>query len=406
MITMATLVSAGNRGERDHGDCWVSFSPDGSVLDIVVEQCESDERKETIETFVYKVLKQCQVASGSLKIYDQGAPAFVMAARIEACLRQAGYPDARYLPGMIDQNTYQSSAKRMRLSRLYLPGNTPKLAGKGASSGAHGIILDLEDSVAPARKFEARIMVRNTLQQVDFAGAERMVRINQLPLGLDDLREIAGQNVHMILIPKCESAETIQKVNDVIAEVNGPDGPPVFLMPIIESCLGVLRAEEMASAADNVVALTIGLEDYTADLGVKRTYEATESFYARSHLVNVCRACGIQAIDSVFSDVSDMEALADNVTRSKGIGFEGMGCIHPRQVSVVHENFAPDSKEIDKAKKIVQAFNDAMSRGLGVVALGSKMIDPPVVERAQQTISQAVAMELLSSDWITGQEVC
>ena len=153
-------------------------------------------------------------------------------------------------------------------------------------------------------------------------------------------------------------------------------------MPIIESCLGVLRAEEMASAASNVVALTIGLEDYTADLGVKRTYEAAESFYARSHLVNVCKAHGIQAIDSVFSDVSDMDALADNVARSKAIGFEGMGCIHPRQVPVVHENFAPDSKEIDKAKKIVLAFNDAMARGLGVVALGSKMIDPPVVERA------------------------
>ncbi len=397
---MATLLSAGNKGERDHGDCWVSFDPDGSTLDIAIEQCAGDESRKSIEAFTLKVLQHCEVTQGRIVIVDQGAPEYVLAARIEACLRQGGYPEARYLPGMIAQNNYQSSAKRMRLSRLYLPGNTPKLAGKGAGSGSHGIILDLEDSVAPARKFEARILVRNTLQQVDFNGAERMVRINQLPLGLDDIQEIAGQNVHMILIPKCESAATIKEVNETIARVNGPDGPPVFLMPIIESCLGVLRAEEMASAAPNVVALTIGLEDYTADLGVKRTYEATESFYARSHLVNVCKAHGIQAIDSVFSDVSDMAALADNVARSKAIGFEGMGCIHPRQVPVVHENFAPDGKEIDKAKKIVLAFNDAMARGLGVVALGSKMIDPPVVERAQQTISQAVAMELLAEDWV------
>ena len=396
---MMAPISAGNKGDRDHGDCWVSFNPGCTVLDIVVEQCAGDERKATIETFTDKVLKHCGVSAGSIRIVDQGAPDYVLAARIEACLRQGGYTEARYLPGMIDQNAYQSSARRMRLSRLYLPGNTPKLAGKGADSGAHGIILDLEDSVAPSRKFEARILVRNTLQQIDFSGAERMVRINQSLLGLDDLKEIANQNVHMILVPKCESAETINDINEVIASVNGPDGPTIFLMPIIESCLGVLRAEEIANAAPNVVALTIGLEDYTADLGVKRTYEATESFYARSHLVNVCKACGIQAIDSVFSDVSDMAALADNVIRSKAIGFEGMGCIHPRQVPVVHDNFAPDMKEIDKAKKIVLAFNDAMAKGLGVVALGSKMIDPPVVERAQQTISQAVAMDLLAENW-------
>lgn len=399
---MTTQISAGNKGERDHGDCWVSFDPSGAALDIVVEQCDGDGREETITAFAVEVLKHCSVTGGSLRIVDQGAPAYVLAARIEACLRQGGYPEARYQPGMIAENNYQSSAKRMRLSRLYLPGNTPKLAGKGAQSGAHGIILDLEDSVAPGRKFEARILVRNTLQQVDFAGAERMVRINQMPLGLDDLTEIAGQNVHMILIPKCESADTIAEVNDTIARVNGPDGPTIFLMPIIESCLGVLRAEEIATAAANVVALTIGLEDYTADLGVKRTYEATESLYARSHLVNVCKACGIQAIDSVFSDVSDMDALAANVSRSKAIGFEGMGCIHPRQIPVVHENFAPDGKEIDKAKKIVLAFNDATARGLGVVALGSKMIDPPVVERAQQTINQAVAMDLLAENWVAG----
>jgi len=402
---MATQFTAGNKGERDQGDCWVCFDPDHSHLEIEVEQCEGTGRRESITTFAAQVVGTCGVTSGRLVIVDQGAADFVIAARIEASLRRGGYPDARYLPGMINANTYTSSAKRMRLSRLYLPGNTPKLAAKGAQSGAHGIILDLEDSVSPARKFEARILVRNALQQVDFMGAERMVRINQLPLGLEDLQEIAGQNVHMILIPKCESADTVAEVNAAIARVNGPDGPEIFLMPIIESCLGVLRAEEIATAAPNVVAMTIGLEDYTADLGVKRTYEATESLYARSHLVNVCKASGIQAIDSVFSDVSDMEALADNVGRSKALGFEGMGCIHPRQISVVHQNFAPDNKEIDKAKKIVLAFNEAMARGLGVVALGSKMIDPPVVERAQQTITRAVTMELLPENWAQEEAV-
>ncbi len=398
-MAMATQFCAGNKGERDHGDCWVCFDPSAADLTIEVEEGAGEVGKETLTSFARQVLQGCGVCSGALRIVDKGAADFVLAARIEACVRQGGYPEARYSVGMNANNSYPSSAKRMRLSRLYLPGNTPKIAIKGAQSGAHGIILDLEDSVSPARKFEARILVRNVLQQVDFLGAERMVRINQLPLGLEDLREVVAQNVHMILIPKCESADTIAAVNDVINQVKGRDGREVFLMPIIESCLGVLRAEEISAAAENIVAMTIGLEDFTADLGVKRTYEATESLYARSHLVNVCKAYGIQAIDSVFSDVSDMAALADNVARSKALGFEGMGCIHPRQIPVVHQYFAPDAREIDKAKTIIQAFNDATTRGLGVVALGSKMIDPPVVERAQQTIKQAIAMDLLAPDW-------
>ncbi|HRZ77600.1 MAG TPA: aldolase/citrate lyase family protein, partial [Bacteroidales bacterium] len=124
-----------------------------------------------------------------------------------------------------------------------------------------------------------------------------------------------------------------------------------------------------------------------------------ESFYARSAVVNACRAAGIQPIDSVFSDVSDMEALRRNVLESKALGFDGMGCIHPRQVAVIHETFAPEKAEIDKAKKIVRAFEDARSRGLGVVAIGSKMIDAPVVKRALRTIATAVSAGKLNQNW-------
>lgn len=402
---MAKKIVAGNRGERDHGDCWVCFEPDGSVLDIEVQCSDHAEKKESVKSFAYRVLKQCGVDTGHLWIEDNGAPNFVIAARIEACIRCSGYQDARFIPEMIAENTYRSAVKRMRLSRLYLPGNTPKMMMKGAQQRPHAVILDLEDSVAPARKFEARILVRNALRQIDFQGVERMVRINQLPMGLEDLAEVVEQNVHVILIPKCESAETITEVNAAIAKITGDDEAEIFLMPIIESCLGILRAEEIANAASNIIAMTIGLEDFTADLGVSRTYEATESFHARSHLVNVCKAYGIQAIDSVFSEVTDMEALAENVIRSKAIGFEGMGCIHPRQIPVVHENYAPDEQTIAKAKKIVIAFKTAVANGLGVVALGSKMIDPPVVERAHRTIKQAVAMDILSADWIE-EDVC
>ena len=170
-------------------------------------------------------------------------------------------------------------------------------------------------------------------------------------------------------------------------------------MPIIESALGVVNAYEIATASGRVVALAIGLEDYTADLGAPRTPEGRESFYARNQLVNAARAAGIQAIDSVFSDVADMDALRDVVLESKSLGFDGMGCIHPRQIRVIHEAFAPTQMEIDKAKKIVLAFDDATARGLGVVSLGSKMIDPPVVKRSQKTIDLALEAGLLPENW-------
>jgi len=176
-------------------------------------------------------------------------------------------------------------------------------------------------------------------------------------------------------------------------------GNPVFLMPIIESALGVEKAFEIAVSSNNIVALAIGLEDFTADLGVQRTLSGDESFYARTRLVNACKAAGIQAIDSVFSDVGDMDALYSNVKNSKSLGFEGMGCIHPRQIDTIHKGFSPDPEELEKAKKIVNAFLDASERGLGVVSLGTKMIDAPVVKRAQKILDLAISLGMISNDW-------
>jgi citrate lyase subunit beta/citryl-CoA lyase len=284
---------------------------------------------------------------------------------------------------------------------LYLPGNTPKLMLNAGIHKPDGIILDLEDSVAPAKKDEARLLVRNALRQVNFYGAERMVRINQLPRGLDDLEYVVPHDVNLILLPKCESAEQVIQVDEKIKQIKSQAGTehPVYLMPIIESALGVIKAYEIASASDNVVALAIGLEDYTADLGAPRTTEGRETFFARGQLVNAARAARVQPIDSVFSDVSDMEGLRQVVLESKSLGFDGMGCIHPRQIKVIHEAFAPSEAEINKAKEIVHAFDQAEAEGLGVVSLGSKMIDPPVVKRAQQTIDLAIKTGKLAPNW-------
>ena len=171
-------------------------------------------------------------------------------------------------------------------------------------------------------------------------------------------------------------------------------------MPIIESAMGVEKAFEIATASPNVVSMAIGLEDYTADMGVRRTKQGNESLYARTRMVNACHAAKIQPIDSVFSDVADMDALRENVKISKSLGFEGMGCIHPRQINVIQDSFAPEPDQIEKAKKIVMAFVEAEKKGLGVVSLGTKMIDPPVVKRNQKIIDLAVSLGKLSENWM------
>jgi citrate lyase subunit beta/citryl-CoA lyase len=390
-------ITAGNKGPKVREDCLVAFeTQQGGRLDIHAES-------ESMRSLAEKIFNFFGIERGRIRIEDSGAPDFVLAARIEACVKQMVKTDKNFLPDMIAENRYASSKKRMRLSRLYLPGNTPKMIVKAGTYKPHAIILDLEDAVAAAKKDEARFLVRNALRQVDFGGVERMVRINQLPLGLADLEQVVPHNVHVILIPKCESSEEVKQVNEKIHRVK--DGTAIandiFLMPIIESSKGVLNAAEIAGCAKNIIALTIGLEDYTADLGVKRTLEGQESFYARSYLVNVCKAYGIQAIDSVYSDVGDPEGLRQTVMRSKAIGFEGMGCIHPAQISIVHDGYTPDDKEIEKAKRIVIAYEKAMEDGLGVVALGTKMIDPPVVDRALQTIAMALSLGKIPEDWRT-----
>ncbi len=404
---MGEPITAGNKGPNVRGDCHVTFFPDeNKKLEIKVESKVNSLYGSEILAVAEEVCQYFEVQKGEIAIEDTGALDFVLTARIEACIKKTIETDRHFLPDLIPANNYGSNRQRLRFSRLYLPGNSPKMMINAGIHRPHAVILDLEDAVSVEKKDEARLLVRNALRQVNFYGTERMVRINQLPLGLTDLEQVISSNVHVILVPKCESSGKIAQINEQIDRIKKKESlaKEVFLMPIIESARGVLNAEKIASAADNIIALAIGLEDYTADLGIKRTFEGTESFYARCHLVNVCKAFGIQAIDSVFSDVGDSQALRETVLRSKSLGFEGMGCIHPRQIRVIHEGYSPDNGEINKAKAIVIAFEKAAAEGIGVVSLGTKMIDAPVVERAQQTIASALLLELIAEDWRENHE--
>lgn len=399
---MSKTGTAGNQDKTARSDCFVTLElTDSGGLQIELNSKVGKLYGDAIMKLCKDELTFFGIEHARVRIEDRGSLDFVLAARIEAAVKQCLETDKEYVFEIIPENQYHSEKDRYRRSRLYLPGNTPHLMINAGVHKPDGIIFDLEDSVAPAKKDEARLLVRNALCQLNLYGTERMVRINQIPKGLDDLEYVAPYNVNLILIPKCETADRIHQVEKRITTIlkKLKKDRPVYLMPIIESALGVVNAYPIASASENVVALAIGLEDYTADLGTQRTKEGHETFFARSQIVNAARAAGVQPIDSVFADVADMDALRDVVLESKSLGFDGMGCIHPRQIHVIHEYYAPNQQEIEKAKKIVHAFDDATEKGLGVVAIGSKMIDPPVVKRAQKTIYLAIKAGKISKDW-------
>jgi citrate lyase subunit beta/citryl-CoA lyase len=406
---MSKSAVTGNAGPKIRSDCEIVLEirrSGGIKIDIKSKVKVLYGR--SIGSLCREILSFYAIKNALLQINDSGALPFVISARLEAAVRELTGSTREYLPLMLPGNNYSTEKMRYRFTRLYLPGNNPGLMLNAGLHSPDGIILDLEDSVAPSKKDEARILVRNALRQINFCGAERMVRINQGEKGLKDLGSVIPQNVNLVLLPKCESADEVRMVDSEISRLKKENRlkSPVWLMPIIESSRGVENCYEIALSGSNVAAMAIGLEDYTADIGVQRTSEGKESLYARMRLVNAARAAGLQPIDSVYSDVADMQGLELNVLESKALGFEGMGCIHPRQIGVIRKGFFPSGEEIDRAKKVFIAYEDAKSNGLGVVSLGTKMIDPPVVARALKTIELAVRLGLLSEKWIneTGQE--
>lgn len=399
---MARSFKVGPAGDSVRSDLRVTYTPSRRPLSIEIDSTVERLYGKALEELARRVCGELGVDMGELTLEDFGAVPFVGAARIEAAVKKARPRlNAEFLPDMKPFCLEKTRKDRFRRSRLYIPGNQPKLMLNAGIHKPDAVILDLEDSVAPEEKEATRFVVRNALRSVDFFGAERMVRINQGQHGLEDLLWCVPHNVHVIVIPKAEGADQIREVDSRARAIARESGrkEPVYFIPILETGLGVMKALEIAGASDRNVALAIGLEDYTADLGTQRTLEARESFFARSMVVNAARAAGIQAIDSVFSDVDDADGLRKFIEDGKSLGFDGAGCIHPRQIRVIHEALAPTPSEIEKAKEIVFAFQEAKKSGLGVVSLGSKMIDPPVVKRALRTVDLAVATGRLSRNW-------
>ena len=280
---------------------------------------------------------------------------------------------------------------------LFLPGNTPNMLINGDTLGADTVIFDLEDAVSPDEKDAARILVRNALKYQNFSGCEVVVRINPTDTEFwkEDLDAVIPLKPDMIMPTKVSGGEMIREVSDYMGQVeerSGIEKGSVKILPLIETALGVEKAFEIASSDVRVAGLFLGGEDFTADMHCKRTKEGQEIFYARTRLVCAARAWGIEAYDTPFTDVEDMEGLRKDTEFAKSLGFAGKAVISPRHVDIVNEVFSPTEAEIEYAHDVMDAIEDGKRQGKGVISLRGKMIDAPIVKRAQQVLEMEKAI--------------
>ena len=290
----------------------------------------------------------------------------------------------------------------MRRSLLFLPGNNPNMLINAGYLGSDAVIFDLEDAVSPAEKDAARILVRNTMKYMDLP-CEKIVRINSVDTAFwkKDIDTVLPLRPDLILLPKVNSAADVLTVDGYMTEVEsalGLDNGTVGLMPLIETAMGVENSYSIATSSARVKALFLGAEDLTADLQCKRTKEGREIEYARTRLVVAARAAGVAVSDTPFTDVNDDEGIVVDAKLAKAFGFTGKASISPRHVEVINSVFSPTLAEIDYAYDVLEAIETAKKQGKGAIALNGKMIDAPIVARAERTIAMAKALGLERRD--------
>ena len=285
---------------------------------------------------------------------------------------------------------------------MFVPGNNPGMMADAHIYGPDSIMLDLEDSVTMAEKDAARLLVYNALKTIDYGSTEMVVRINPLstPYGRKDVEAVVKAGVDVIRMPKTETADEVRELEAEILRVEEEIGAVgrTQIMAAIESALGVVNAYAIATASSRMMGIALGAEDYTANLKTSRTPGGAELLLARQQIVVAARAAGIACFDTVFSNLDDMEGFRAEVELIKTLGFDGKSIINPRQIEVVNQVFTPSEKEIVKARAIVAAIKEAQAKGSGVIAVNGKMVDRPVVLRAERTIALAVAAGVLDKE--------
>ena len=292
--------------------------------------------------------------------------------------------------------------ERLRRTMMFVPGANPAMLRDAPLYGADSIMFDLEDAVSLREKDTARMLVHQALKSVDYSTVETVVRINALDAGGDqDIEAVVVAGVNVVRLPKTERAEDIIEVAEVITAVEekyGIESGRTKMMAAIESAEGVMNAREIALASERLIGIALGAEDYVTNMKTKRHADGQELFFARSMILHAARIAGIAAIDTVYSDVDNAEGFQDEVRLIKQLGFDGKSVINPRQNPLVNEIYQPTAKEIQNAKEVIWGIREAEAKGSGVISVNGKMVDKPIVERAQRVIALAKAAKLITEE--------
>ena len=430
-------------------DCLVKYQATAEPLSIEVHSSVQSLFGNAIRTCAMQMLEEFKVTTGALLVDDDGALDLVIRARIEAVLRSAGYLSQKRLfvdasSGISWQtgvSTIESEKNASRAensasldggierpvcslvkqqARLYMPGDQPHFAINADFYGADILIFDLEDSVPLARKSEARILVRRFLENSFlFRKSERAVRINPLSTeeSVHDIAEIVPAMPDIILLPKCESAMDVERLDTLLTaneEEYGLVPGSIRIMPIIESAKGVLAAYEIARASQRNSALCFGYEDFSRDIQSKpdivkvahvqddgsqkvniqlNPVSYIDSLLARQIIILASRAADIEPLDSSYSDIENTKGLLNSCYEARALGFTGKSVIHPSQIPYVKKAFLPSDEEVQYAKAVIAAYEESLKAGKGAVAIDGQMIDIPVVEKARRIIEESMHAE-------------
>ncbi len=281
-------------------------------------------------------------------------------------------------------------------SMLFVPVTRPRFVEKGAESGADAIILDLEDSVAPADKERARTLLAGAVTQVASKGADVVVRVNRpWRMLVRDLEAAVIPGVIALALPKIESAEHVQAIAEIAGELEGERGilpGTVKLLAMVETASGFFRIDQIARAHRRLIGLSIGAEDLALSVGMLPEPEGL--FYPKQQCIIAARAAGILPLGFIgtVADYKDLDAFRATIRRSRRLGFMGASCIHPSNVAILNEEYGPQPAEVSQAERMVAAYDEALAAGKGSIEFEGKMIDIPVVERAKQVLARATAL--------------
>lgn len=373
---MAVIVRVGYSGPDVRADVEITAEPAAKFGFEFVSSC-SPLYDDLIREQIWTVARELGEPALHLTCRDSGALPMIWSARLTAafCLSLG-----LEIPAVVSGRRF--SGQGLRRSRLYVPANTPKLIPNAPLFSPDAVILDLEESVHADRKVEALAMVASVSEGVDWGDIELMVRINSGALGLSELATLAGSSVGTFVIPKVDSPGDLASILNLLDLSDSS----AKILPLIESALGVENAFEIAKCSPRVTAISLGLEDYVEDIGATRSVDQSESWFARSRVLNAARAAGVMPLASVFPRFQVDEEVEEYSRGARMAGYEGIGCIHPNQIGPAHRGFVACGAELERAKRIIEAYERAEGEGKGAVGVDGAMADLPTYERAKRVV--------------------